>query len=74
LTSPIAARGRACYHFVVIPFGNCQVVTNWRQVAIAMAAPNADMAQFFDFGEAAMPDAAHEQVDHDAFAIQTSER
>nr|GFD46196.1 hypothetical protein [Tanacetum cinerariifolium] len=30
-----------------------------------MAAPNADMAQFFDFGEAAMPDAS---------AIQTSER
>ncbi|KAF3040535.1 hypothetical protein E8E12_008638 [Didymella heteroderae] len=37
-----------------------------------MAAPNADMAQFFDFGEAAMPD-AHQHVDQDASAIQTSE-
>lgn len=38
-----------------------------------MAAPNADMAQFFDFGEAAMPD-AHDQIDQDASAIRTSER
>ena len=38
-----------------------------------MAAPNADMAQFFDFGEAAMPD-MHGHADQDASAIQTSER
>ncbi|KAL1604283.1 hypothetical protein SLS59_004078 [Nothophoma quercina] len=36
-----------------------------------MAAPNADMAQFFDFGEAAMPD-VHQQG-QDASAIQSSE-
>lgn len=48
-------------------------MTNQTRVAITMAAPNADMAQFFDFGEAAMPD-AHEQAYQDASAIQTSER
>lgn len=38
-----------------------------------MAAPNADMAQFFDFGEAAMPDVQHE-AGQDNSAIQASER
>lgn len=38
-----------------------------------MAAPNADMAQFFDFGEAAMPD-VHQESSQDRAAIQTSER
>jgi hypothetical protein len=37
-----------------------------------MAAPNADLAQFFDFGEAAMPD-VHQQS-QDASAIQSSEK
>ncbi|KAJ8113405.1 hypothetical protein OPT61_g4452 [Boeremia exigua] len=37
-----------------------------------MAAPNADMAQFFDFGEAAMPD-ARQELDQSVSAIQTSE-
>ncbi|KZM24344.1 DNA binding [Ascochyta rabiei] len=37
-----------------------------------MAAPNADMAQFFDFGEAAVPD-MHQELRQDASATQSSE-
>jgi hypothetical protein len=41
-------------------------------VAITMAAPNADMAQFFDFSEAAIPDMQQESG-HDV-SVHTSER
>lgn len=37
------------------------------------AAPSTDMAQFFDFGEAAMPDAP-QQSGQDVSMVQESER
>jgi hypothetical protein len=42
-------------------------------VTIVMAAPNAEMALFFDFGEAAMPD-VQQTAGQDAEAVEASER